>query len=185
MNDFGEIENELKKLRPMEASPELFARIEAELREAAAEEKIIAPERFRINWGALGVGLAAAAILLLFARLHFENKAQQPKVTSRPPSQSGASHSEATTARSTTPKESGLASSLGVAPAQFIPTGATQVVYRTEDEGLHFPTGSEQPVRRVRSRMRETVQWQNPTTGASLRVSYPSEEVTLLPVYGQ
>jgi hypothetical protein len=29
------------------------------------------------------------------------------------------------------------------------------------------------------------LQWNNPQTGASLRVSYPSEEVTLIPVSGQ
>jgi len=29
------------------------------------------------------------------------------------------------------------------------------------------------------------VQWKNPQTGASLRVSYPTEEVTLVPISGQ
>jgi hypothetical protein len=29
------------------------------------------------------------------------------------------------------------------------------------------------------------VQWKNPQTGASLRVSYPKEEVTLIPISGQ
>ena len=61
----------------------------------------------------------------------------------------------------------------------------TQVVYNTRDEGLHFEEGADQPVRRVRSHKRETLQWNNPQTGASLRVSYPSEEVTLVPVTGQ
>jgi len=40
-------------------------------------------------------------------------------------------------------------------------------------------------MRRVRSRKRETVQWKNPQTGATLRVSYPQEEVTLIPAVGQ
>jgi hypothetical protein len=40
-------------------------------------------------------------------------------------------------------------------------------------------------VRRLRSKKRETMQWNNPTTGASLRVSYPTEEVTLVPASGE
>jgi hypothetical protein len=59
------------------------------------------------------------------------------------------------------------------------------VVYNTQDEGLIFPSGSSEPVRRVRSRSRETWQWRNPDTGASLSVSYPSEEVQLIRVAGQ
>ena len=61
----------------------------------------------------------------------------------------------------------------------------TQVVYDRKDEGLHFAEGQDEPMRRVRSRKRETVQWNNPQTGATLRVSYPKEEVTLIPVVGQ
>ncbi len=67
----------------------------------------------------------------------------------------------------------------------FIPAALTQVVYDRKDEGLHYTEGQDEPMRRVRSRKRETVQWKNPQTGASLRVSYPTEEVTLIPVVGQ
>jgi hypothetical protein len=68
---------------------------------------------------------------------------------------------------------------------KFMPADTTQVVYQTRDEGLLFPAGSEQPMRRLRSQMHETLQWRNPGTGASLRVSYPSEEVELVPISGQ
>jgi hypothetical protein len=68
---------------------------------------------------------------------------------------------------------------------EFIPSAASQVVYHSRDEGLLFPAESGQPMRRVRSRVRETLQWQNPATGASLRVSYPSEQIELIPVSGQ
>jgi hypothetical protein len=61
----------------------------------------------------------------------------------------------------------------------------TQVVYDRKDEGLHYTAGSDEPMRRVRSRKRETMQWKNAQTGASLRVSYPTEEVTLVPISGQ
>ena len=67
----------------------------------------------------------------------------------------------------------------------FIAAGASRVVYQTQDEGLLFPRGSSGPVRRVRSRARESLQWHNPETGASLSVSYPSEEVQFIPAAGQ
>jgi hypothetical protein len=171
MNNFNEIENELKKLRPLGPSPELVARIETDLRDVVPPGKIFAPPRFKISWLSLGAGLAAAALLLLFARLHFQ-QTPQTKVASHPPLQS---HSERTPA---------TAAERSTRAPEFVPARATEVVYRTEDEGLLFPSDSSQPVRRVRARTRETLQWQNPQTGASLRVSYPAEEVTLLPVYG-
>jgi len=165
-DDFSELEDQLKNLRPVPASEELFANIEQELVDLASEKdpKIGRPVRFRINWLAVGAGLAAAAVIVIFARVNFRTPAQTQNV---------ASVSPAPGVGSTT------------TPAQFIPAGATQVVYHTRDEGLLFPRGSEEPVRRVRSRIRETLQWQNPATGASLRVSYPSEQVELIPVSGQ
>ena len=68
---------------------------------------------------------------------------------------------------------------------KFVPSGATQVVYNTRNEGLQFADGSKQPLRRLRYQTQQTWQWRNPSTGASLRVSYPSEEVVLIPVSGQ
>ena len=68
---------------------------------------------------------------------------------------------------------------------KFLPAGATRLVYNTRNEGLQFARGSGQPLRRLRYQTCETWQWRNPTTGASLRVSYPSEEVVLIPVSGQ
>ena len=164
--DFSELEDQLKNLRPMPASQELFANIEEELVDLASEKdsKIVRPDRFRIKWLAVGAGLAAAAVIVILARVNFRTAT---------PTQNVARVSPAPAVGST------------IAPAQFIPAGATQVVYHTRDEGLLFPHGSGEPVRRVRSRMRETLQWQNPATGASLRVSYPSEQVELIPVSGQ
>jgi hypothetical protein len=72
-----------------------------------------------------------------------------------------------------------------ISTAQLIPAGLTQVVYHTRDEGVHFSSNSEQPMRRVRSHSQETLQWRNPKTGATLRISYPAEQISLLPVSGQ
>jgi hypothetical protein len=187
MNDFSELENELKKLRPARPSPVLFARVEEAI-VASESAKIIRPDRFRMNYAALGFGLAAAAVLLLLAKVNTdrvrtegENVAQiSPKRESRP-------------ALLATPKlrEGGPAHGGGNriegsrSPNEFIPSRATQVVYNTRNEGLQFTDRSEQPLRRLRYQTQETWQWRNPATGASLRVSYPSEEVVLIPVSGQ
>jgi hypothetical protein len=171
MNDFSELEAELKKLRPRPASPDLRARIEAGLAEneavghgTATAGVLPRQSRFRLNWFALGLGLAAAATFLILARVNVD----------RP--------SKATGLALLTPAPITPAAK---AVDSFIPAAMTQVVYDTKDEGLHFADGKDEPMRRVRSRKRETVQWKNPQTGASLRVSYPTEEVTLVPISGQ
>ena len=170
MNDFSELESELKKLRPAKPSAELLARIDAVFAKADSNQttgdtaKIIHPARFKVSWLSLGLGLAAAAILLIFARVGVDRPTRRTPITQNTP---------APATRST------------IASPGFIPAGATQVVYHTRDEGLHFPTGYDEPMRRVRYQKRETLQWRNPNTGASLRVSYPSEEVVLIPVSGQ
>lgn len=170
MNDFSELEAELKKLRPRPASPDLAARIEISLAQEAAGRGTatagVLPKRrnFRPNWLALGLGLAAAATFLLLARMNVD----------RPSKSTGLA----------------LLTPAPIAPAArvddaFIPAAMTQVVYDRKDEGLHFAEGADEPVRRLRSKKRETMQWNNPKTGASLRVSYPTEEVTLVPISGQ
>ena len=169
MNDFSELENQLKKLRPLPPSEDLAERIERALADPTSTTSTagVLPRarRFRVNWLSLGVSLAVAAVLLLVARFGVDHPAKQtPTIASRTPSSIVPSASSA---------------------AEFVPVGLTQVVYHTRDEGLHYATGSEQPVRRVRSQTRETCQWRNPNTGATLRVSYPSEEVSLIPISGQ
>jgi hypothetical protein len=169
MNDFCELENQLRKLRPVQPSSDLAARIERAL--AADEEQSISTagvlppkRRFQFNWLSLGLGFAAAAALVMFAFV----RSQQP-TTGKP------ALASTSTASTNAPNPS----------AQFVPAGLTQVVYHTRDEGLHFPTSSNQPMRRVRSQSRDTLQWRNPKTGATLRISYPSEQVSLIPVNGQ
>jgi len=169
MNDFSELENELKKLRPLPPSPELLLRVERALGDVAEENKsadnVVRPDRFRINWVSLGLGLAAAAVLLIVARIEINRPAKKiPTVASLAP----ASRDKA-----------------GAIDDQLLPAGFTQVVYNTRDEGLQFADGSDQPMRRVRYQTHETLQWRNAATGASLRVSYPSEQVELIPVSGQ
>ena len=180
MNDFSEIENKLRKLRPIQPSADLMSRIERELDEEGQERSIhlrsetarlestagvlLRERRSQFNWLSLGLGLAAAAALVLFAFLRLERPVKKtPSLAAITPAPASAAGSN----------------------AQFVPAGLTQVVYHTRDEGVHFQNNSEQPMRRVRSHTRDTWQWRNQTTGASLRISYPSEEVSLVPVTGQ
>ena len=167
MNDFSELESELKKLRPSQPSEALKARIDRALNESPPTVTAgVVPRRsrFQFRWSSLGLGLTAVAAVILFVFVRVDRPAKKPST-------------ESITTAAITPS--------AVAPAQLIPTGLTRVVYHTRDEGLHFRSGVEQPMRRTRSLTHETVVWRNPTTGASLRVSYPSEEVSLTPVSGQ
>src|SRR5262249_19264481 len=127
------------------------------------------------NWG---FALAAAAVLILFAANSLERRDEH-----------GGSVTQGLSAPGTTQSAPATPNGGGNAPNEpvnkFIPAGATQGGYNTRDEGLQFTNASPQPVRRLRYHSRQTWQWRNPTTGASLRVSYPSEEVVLIPVSGQ
>jgi len=165
MNDFSEIEQELKKLRPAQPSHGFLARVEQAIADPEiGEDKIIRPNRFRRNWIALGVGVAAAALFLVLAQISTRHREKQSERIAQNPA--------ATETRSTSAN-------------QFIATDATQVLYNTRDEGLHFTGGSKGPMRRLRYQTHQTWQWRNPATGASLRVSYPSEEIVLIPISGQ
>ena len=171
MNDFSELERELKKLRPVQPSAELTSRVGNVLAHSdKGTAKVIRPEPrrsgsdFRINWLGLGLGLAAAATFLIFARVDFHpNDKTKPVIASATPS---------------------LQQKAAALP-NYQATGLTQVVYSKRDEGLVFPAGAEGPSRRVRTAKRETLQWRDRQSGAQLAVSYPTEEVTLIPVSGQ
>jgi hypothetical protein len=177
MNDFSELEKELRKLRPARPSPVLFDRIEEALEESMAgikERRSLARRWSGLEtahpWWSLGFGFAAAAVLILFAAVTMERRHEPPQTVAL-----------SSPAPETRPAPLGTQRST----ARFVPAGGTNVVYNARDEGLHFADGSERPVRRVRYKTQQTWRWRNPETGASLRVSYPSEEIVLIPVSGQ
>lgn len=168
MNEFSDLEAELKELRPTAASAELTRRVERALAEpitATATAGVLPKPKVRWSWYALGLGAAAAAALLLLARVGLEQpQVKQPSFAALTPAPSV---SESQTA------------------GGFVPDGLTRVVYHQRDEGLVFPSSATEPVRRLRSRSRETLKWSDARTGASLRVSYPTEEVEFIPASGQ
>ena len=164
MNDFSELENELRKLRPARPSPVLFQRVDAALENCGAGIK----ERRSLvrRWGgletahpwlSLGFGLAAAAILVVFAVISFQSTHERREgiaASSAPQPESRA-----------VPRGIEQSTSLG----KFVSAGGAHVVYNARDG---YQT-------------EQTWRWRNPETGASLRVSYPSEEIVLIPVSGQ
>ena len=179
MNDFSELEKELRKLRPAQPSPVLFERVGGALKDGRAgikERRSLARRWGGLEaaqrWWSLGFGLAAAAVLILFAAVTLERRHEQQQTVA-----------QSSPAPETRPVP--LATARSTFPSKFVPAGGTNVVYNARDEGLHFADGSERPVRRVRYHTQQTWRWRNPETGASLRVSYPSEEIVLIPVSGQ
>jgi len=177
MTDFSELENELKKLRPTQPSQVLFDRVGQALdngRAGSRELPSVSSHRWRGTetnnpWWSLGFGLAAAAVLILFAVVTMERRHEQEQAVAQ---NSAASETRPASpgAEQSTPR------------SKFVPAGGTNVVYNARDEGLHFAERSGRPLRRVRYNTQQTWRWRNPETGASLRVSYPSEEVLLIPV---
>ena len=67
MNDFSELETELKKLRPAPVSEELRARIEVALLQPNMPTAGLLPRRSGRTslWWSLGLGLTAASALVL------------------------------------------------------------------------------------------------------------------------
>jgi flagellar biosynthesis/type III secretory pathway M-ring protein FliF/YscJ len=174
MNDFSELENELRKLRPAQPSGVLFERVGEALKDGEPSEAHSRSSWWRSKeaahpWWSLGFGFAAAAVLILFAVVTMERRQEEQ----HPVTQSSASPD-------TQPALPGPERS--TPRSKFVATGGTNVVYNARDEGLHFRDGSQRPVRRVRYNTQQTWRWRNPETGASLRVSYPSEEIVLIPV---
>jgi hypothetical protein len=159
MNDFSELEAELKKLRLAPISDELSRLIERALEtpgEIPTAGVLRRPPQRSTGWWSFGLGLTGIAALLVLGLTFFD----QP-----PPAQVAAEPKKSTPAPG------------------FHPAGLSQVVYSGRDEGLVFPPNDSGTLRRrLRYETRETMRWSNAQTGASVRVSYPVEQVVLTPV---
>jgi hypothetical protein len=134
-----------------------------------------------------GIGLiaAAAAVLLLLARINTDQQRSENKEIAQISPRSETPPIMADTRKLDQSGPVRSRSGVATPASKFVPAGAMQVVYNKRDEGLQFTDSSTQPLRRLRYQTQQTWQWRNPKTGASLRVSYPSEEVVLIPVSGQ
>jgi hypothetical protein len=175
MNDFSDLEAKLKALRPAPLRDSFVRRMEQAMAAPvdpaappALAHNIVRPYQFRRQW-IVGLSLAAAAAVLLLLPVNFRTRETTKRAASASP--------QSTSVPTESPRSA--------VPNTFVPAGATEVVYHKRDEGLLFAKNSEQPLRRLRSITQETWQWKNPATGASLEVSYPSEQVELIPISAQ
>jgi hypothetical protein len=178
MNDFSELEAELKKLRPAPVSEELEGRIARDLArpEPAPTAGLLPRPRRRIDLWSLGLGLAGLTALVLLGVGRF-SQAPAPDAPLV-----GQENEPGTTESSSLQSDRAFAET-ELAPSGLQPSRLTRVVYHRRDEGIVFsPNQSERPLRRVRFETRDTMQWRDPQTGASLRVTYPAEQVVLTPV---
>jgi hypothetical protein len=163
MNDFSELEADLKKLRPAPASGDLLRRIEHALElpnEVATAGLLPRPRQRAAGWWSFALGLTGVAALVVLGVTFLDQAPWTPGVAAT-----------------------------GMKPAAtagFQAVGLSQVVYSGRDEGLVFPPDESAPLRRrLRYETRETMRWRNPQTGASVRVTYPVEQVVLTPVVFQ
>ena len=168
MSDFSELEADLRKLRPLPPSDDLVRRIERALEHAEGAPTagvLPRPAKRTSGWGSFAFGLTAIAALVVIGLTFFDQLPQTQTIASARKNSSASEKLPVT-----------------VAPG-FQPAGLTQVVFSGRDEGLVFsPNESQAPRRRLRYETRETMRWRNAQTGASVRVSYPAEQVVLTPV---
>src|SRR4029077_11256020 len=89
MNDFSELEKDLKKRRPAQPSPVLFERVGEALRvgrSPAAGNATSSWWRFKeatYNWWSLGFALAAAAVLILFSAVSMERRHEHQQIVAQ------------------------------------------------------------------------------------------------------
>jgi hypothetical protein len=150
--ELSQFEAELKGLRPAVPPSRMLARLEREL--------VVSPRRAPLAWWIWAGALPVAATLAVMITL----AVKQVGVGGAKPT------TGADAARATPP---GLAS--------FKPTGAENLLYAAEDEGL-VTLADGTPARRERLSYVDTITWTNARTNASVRWSVPREEVRVVPV---
>lgn len=159
--DFAELEAELAKLQPRAVPPHLGRRIASELapRPAGGLFAKLGRVEWR-RWRPMALGALAGAALIVQV-----SRTAQPEPAPHRPAASG--------------------SSPRAGWAGFVPAKATRTLYAARDEGLVYPASNPVPSRRWRLAARDTLAWRNQATNAVITISYPREEVLLLPVIGQ
>jgi hypothetical protein len=154
-DDFHDLEDELKSLRPLAVSTALRDRLERELAAEPARRSYATATTWRSWKWAVWPSAAAAAIALvaLWSR-------------SVPMARPAADAQEIPGA---------------LAADVYKPVRADNVLYGTREEGaVTLADGT--PARRVRSQYVDTITWKNPRTNASLSWSVPRDEVRIIPV---
>lgn len=176
-DDLTDLENELRALTPRAASTPLEDRIGSLLdRPAQPRTSVLWWHRLGFNhplsalgWGLLSPGVTAAVVVLLI----------RPVPPGLSPSPAADHVSVEVGRRAMSGQPSAVDRVAGeVAP---VPAHAINIVYTAADEGVVLDNGAA-PVRRVRYRSADLVQWHDPSTGARWEVAYPREDVRFVPL---
>lgn len=166
--DLSDLERHLRRLQPTPPSE----RLENRLANVLDLSQNVSPrtagawwQRLGFNdraaafwWGLLSPAAAAAAAMIFAENWRVDQKSPAPLVASPYlAGKSAATHDDPRGSR------------------------AVNVLYQTLDDGVVMDTNHE-PVRRVRYRSADQVRWHNAQSGAQWEVSYPREDVVLVPV---
>ena len=161
-DDFTELENELKQLRPRALPAPLIGRVAKELAEAPRRRGLFAEWRTWFLPAAAAAALAVAVTSIPF--LVSERHGTSLPATVESPAVQASTVAAANTG-----------------PARLQPVRATNVLYDAVNEGIVYLDG-EQPARRMRLSYMDTITWENPKGGESLQWTVPREEILFVPV---
>ncbi len=161
-DDFSDLEQALKALRPSALSAELESRVFAIFDEAVAAEpeKVIAFPEARpdniLSWFRPIAAAAAVAAVFLGGiwMLRDPEPASKPTAELIPVPVDG----------------------------DYQPVSAGPVFEKATDEGVVYPNARNEPMRRVRYQYHDTYEWRHPDDGSRIRLSVPHEETLYLPV---
>lgn len=156
-DDFSDLENELRRLRPRTLRPELLTRLAAESPDAQTASKSAA-----IVWLWPVLGAAAAVI---FAGVVLQNW-------------------DATGARVRPNEMAAGPVNPQTGPARLTPVSATNVFYGADVERT-VQMSDDLQAQQVRLHYVDTITWRDPRRNASIQWSVPREEVVLVPLQAQ
>ncbi|HUG09751.1 MAG TPA: hypothetical protein VMM36_02000 [Opitutaceae bacterium] len=160
-DDFTDLENELKQLRPRAMPAPLIGRVAKELAEPSRRRGLFAEWRTWILPAA-----AAAALALTVTSIPFMMRERGI---------------EAETAVVQPAPNPANVSAAAPTPARLHPVRATNVLYDAVNEGIVY-LDEDTPAQRMRLSYLDTITWENPKGGASLQWTVPREEIYFVPV---
>lgn len=156
-DEFTELENELKGLRPRSLPAPLIGRIATELNRAKEKRGVFA------SWRTWIVPVAASfALAVIVTSIPFLTRDRD----------------DATPALQTPPAQATVAAP---APSRMRPVHATNVLYDAVNEGI-VHLDDQTRARRMRLSYLDTITWEDPRGAGSVKWTVPREEIRFIPV---
>jgi len=158
-DDFTDLENELKQMRPRSVPAPLVGRVAEEF---AAEPKV---KRGLLAGWRTWILPAGAAALLAVTVTSIPFLVREPDATPAPSTATSQQQVTVTAAPS----------------AKLQPVRATNVLYEAVNEGV-VRLDDDTLARQVRFQYLDTITWEDPRSGVSLQRTVPREEIYFVPV---